>query len=145
MKIEIFQRIRKIKINKEFLKNKLIRLKKIINPPPKKVFVYLVNNRKIKLLNKEFLKKNGFTDVISFKYSKDFGELIISVEECEKNAKIYSNTLEEELLYVIIHGILHLKGYRDYNKKEREKMLSIQDEIFSVIMQNEKQKKFFFA
>ena len=134
MEIEIFQRMRKIKINKEFLKEKITRLENIIKPPPKKISIYLVNNRTIKSLNKKFLKKNGFTDVISFKYSKDFGELLISLEECKKNAEIYSNTLEEEVLYVIIHGILHLKGYKDYNEKEKKEMFLLQDKIFNMII-----------
>jgi probable rRNA maturation factor len=134
MEIEVLQRMKKIKINKEFLKEKIARLKKIIIPPPKKVSIYLVNNRTIKSLNKKFLKKNGFTDVISFKYSKNSGELIISLEECMKNAEIYSHTLEEEVLYVIIHGILHLKGYRDYNEKERKEMFSLQDKVFNMII-----------
>lgn len=133
MDIEVLMRVRKIKIDKEFLKSKLSKLKQMIKPPPKRILVYLVNNKTIKLLNKRFFKKNCFTDVISFKYSRDFGELIISIEECNKNAKIYSHTIEEEIIYVIIHGILHLKGYRDYEEEDKKEMFLLQDKIFNLI------------
>ncbi|MCM8801699.1 MAG: rRNA maturation RNase YbeY [Candidatus Omnitrophica bacterium] len=134
MEIEIIQKVRKIKINKEFLKNKLDKLKQVINPPPKKIIVYLVNNKTIKNLNRRFFKKNIPTDIISFKYSRNFGELIISIEQCNENAQIYKHSIEKELIYVIIHGILHLKGYKDYKEKERNEMFSVQDRIFSLII-----------
>ncbi|MFN4226891.1 MAG: rRNA maturation RNase YbeY [Candidatus Ratteibacteria bacterium] len=126
--------MRKIKVNKEFLKDKLDKLKKIIKSPPKKVIVYLVNNRTIKSLNRKFFKKNTSTDIISFKYSRDFGELIVSIEQCNENAKIYNHTLEQELVYVIIHGILHLKGYKDSKEKEKKEMFLKQDKIFYSII-----------
>ncbi len=134
MEIEIIQKMRKIKINKEFLKEKLEKLKQVVTPPPKRVLVYLVNNKTIKTLNRKFFKKNIPTDILSFKYSRNFGELIISIEQCNENAKIYQNTLEKELIYVIIHGILHLKGYKDYKEKEKNEMFFVQDRIFSLIM-----------
>ncbi|MCM8784640.1 MAG: rRNA maturation RNase YbeY [Candidatus Omnitrophica bacterium] len=110
------------------------KLKQVINPPPKKIIVYLVNNKTIKNLNRRFFKKNIPTDIISFKYSRNFGELIISIEQCNENAQIYKHSIEKELIYVIIHGILHLKGYKDYKEKERNEMFSVQDRIFSLII-----------
>ncbi|MGC8976218.1 MAG: rRNA maturation RNase YbeY [Candidatus Ratteibacteria bacterium] len=145
VEIKIFYRQRKIKLNKELLNEKIERLKEIIEVPLKQISVYLVNNKIIKNLNKKFLNKNNFTDVLTFKLSRNFGEIIISVEECKKNAKVYGNTLENEILYVLIHGILHLMNYKDYTEKEREKMFKIQNEIFKNLINDEAQKKFKFA
>ncbi len=142
VEIELYQKQKKFKINEEFLREKIEILKNIIKTPIKKIFVYLVSNRMIKKLNKLFFNKNSPTDVIAFKYRDNCGEIIISVEECKKNAKIYSNTIEEEILYVLIHGILHLNGYRDYSEKEREKMFKKQNNIFYEIVKNEKKESY---
>ncbi|MCS7180501.1 MAG: rRNA maturation RNase YbeY [bacterium] len=125
-------------MDEEFLNSKIEKIQKILNPPPTKISIYFVNNKVIRSLNKKFFKKDSPTDVISFKYSPNYGEIVLSIEECGKNAQIYSHTLEEEIIYVIIHGILHLKGFRDYNIKEKRKMFTIQDRIFEKVMKNEK-------
>ncbi|MCM8772033.1 MAG: rRNA maturation RNase YbeY [Candidatus Omnitrophica bacterium] len=134
IEIEIFQKQKKVKVNEDYIKMMVDEIKKYILPPPKKVSIYLVNNKKIKDLNRKFLNVNSYTDILAFKYSKNYGELIISVDECKKNSQIYRNNLENEILYVIIHGLLHLKGYTDYTEKEREKMFLKQDEIFEKII-----------
>ncbi|MCM8818024.1 MAG: rRNA maturation RNase YbeY [Candidatus Omnitrophica bacterium] len=139
VRVEIYQIQKKIKINEHFIEKKVKEIKKFISPPPEKIAIYFVSSRKIRELNRKFMNKNDFTDVLTFKYSKNYGEIIISVEECLKNSKIYSNTLEEEILYVIIHGFLHLKGYRDYKEEEKKKMVEKQNKIFrTIISRNEK-------
>jgi probable rRNA maturation factor len=145
VEIELYQKQRKIKIDEEFLKEKIEVLKNIIKIQLKKIFVYLVGNRMIKKINKIFFNKNKPTDVVTFKYLDGSGEIIISVEECKKNAKLYSNTIEEEILYVLIHGVLHLNGYKDSSEEERKKMFKKQDEIFSKIIKNEKKEKLYIA
>jgi probable rRNA maturation factor len=145
VEIELYQRQKKIRVDEEFLKEKIGILEKIVETSLKKIFVYLVDNKTIKKLNKIFLNKNTSTDVLSFKYPDGSGEIIISVEECKKNAKNYSNTLNEEILYVLIHGILHLNGYEDYSEKDREKMFKKQDEIFCKIVKNEKKEKLYIT
>lgn len=134
IKIEIFQKQKKVKINEDYIKTMVEEVKKYILPPPENVSIYFVNNKKIKELNKKFLNVNNYTDVLTFRYSKNYGELIISIDECKKNAQIYGNELEDEILYVIIHGLLHLKGFTDYTEKERKKMFLKQDEIFKKIV-----------
>jgi probable rRNA maturation factor len=145
VEIELYQKQRKIKIDEEFLKEKIEVLKNIIKIQLKKIFVYLVGNRMIKRINKIFFNKNKPTDVVTFKYLDGLGEIIISVEECKKNAKLYSNTIEEEILYVLIHGVLHLNGYKDSSQEERKKMFKKQDAIFSKIIKNEKKEKLYIA
>jgi len=134
---------RKQRINKDFLIKSLSILKEIIDGLPSTIGIIFVSNRRIRKLNKEFLGRDCETDVLSFSLSKDYGEIIISVEEAFKNAKRYSHTFDQELLYLIIHGLLHLKGYEDYNKEDYEKMKKIQDRIYRKVMRkikNEKEK-----
>lgn len=138
IEIQLILKQRKIKVNKDWIAKHLEKIKKIISPPPEKIGIYLINNKKIKELNKKFLKKNQTTDVMAFRISKNYGEIFISVDEAFKNAPLYFHTLEEEILYLIIHGILHLKGFKDYTEKEKRKMFKKQDEIFKIIKNEEK-------
>lgn len=76
-------------------------------------------------LNLGFLKHNTLTDIITFDNSEKTsvleGEIYISVERVEENAKKYNVPFEDELNRVMIHGILHLLGYKD--KKPTEKAI----------------------
>jgi probable rRNA maturation factor len=76
-------------------------------------------------LNQGFLKHNTLTDIITFDNSVEAsvleGEIYISVERVKENAKKYNVPFEDELRRVMIHGVLHLLGYKD--KKPTEKAL----------------------
>jgi len=68
-------------------------------------------------MNRQFLKHDTFTDIITFPLSAKrdpiIAEIYISVERVKENAKTYSVSYQNELLRVIIHGALHLCGYAD--------------------------------
>ncbi|MGI6479098.1 MAG: rRNA maturation RNase YbeY [Salinivirgaceae bacterium] len=72
--------------------------------------------------NIEYLNHNFYTDIITFDYSskdKIFGDLFISYDRVVENAKQYENVTIDELKRVIIHGILHLLGYKDQTPPEK--------------------------
>jgi probable rRNA maturation factor len=84
-------------------------------------------------LNEEYLDHDTYTDIITFDYSVGKilqGDIYISTERVEENAREYNVSFEEELRRVLIHGVLHLAGYKDkteeesslMRKKEEEKM-----------------------
>jgi len=79
-------------------------------------------------INKHYLKHDTYTDIITFDYSKESkllpisGDIFISIERVKENAKKFSKTTEEELQRIIIHGILHLLGYKDKTKAAKEEM-----------------------
>ncbi len=97
---------------------------------PVTVGVILVGQRCIKGLNRRFLKKNSGTDILSFRVSRGYGELIISAETAAAQAAEYGHTTESELIYLVIHGVLHLAGGRDYTPAEYRAMKKTQDGIF---------------
>lgn len=82
-------------------------------------------------LNKKFLKHDYFTDTLSFPLSspKDpiVGESYISIDRIISNSKKFKESYDIELLRVIIHSCLHLCGYLDKPKKNRNLMLSKQN------------------
>lgn len=73
-------------------------------------------------LNLKYFNNQNFTDVITFDYSEGnlvSGDIYISIERVEENAKIFKKLFIEELFRVMAHGVLHLTGYSDSNKSER--------------------------
>ncbi|MCD6521797.1 rRNA maturation RNase YbeY [Candidatus Calescamantes bacterium] len=97
----------------------------------KKVNVFITNDKRIREMNYQFRKINQPTDVLSFPYHEKnlWGEIVISLERIRENALKYNVEEREELLRVLIHGILHLKGERDYSREERRRMFSKQEEL----------------
>ena len=81
-------------------------------------------------INKEFLKHNYFTDVITFDNGDKGtvgGEVYISIDTLRRNTKLYRVSLGEEVVRVLIHGTLHLCGYLDKDDKSRDKMFRKQE------------------
>lgn len=76
-------------------------------------------------INIQFLNHNTYTDIITFNYNegkKVSGDVFISVDRIKENAAKYGVDFEEELHRVIIHGVLHLCGYKDKSKADSEIM-----------------------
>ena len=75
--------------------------------------------------NIEFLNHETLTDVIAFDYSKNIqisGDIFISIDRVKENAKIFQETFLTELNRVMVHGLLHLLGYKDKTKKNAKQM-----------------------
>ena len=93
-------------------------------------------------LNEQFLNHDTHTDIITFDYSKNKSlkaEFFISLWAVSLSAKEYSQSLENEILRVVIHGILHCLGYKDDSKRNKHKMRELEDkfiEMFHVKQKN---------
>jgi probable rRNA maturation factor len=86
----------------------------------KEVSIVLVYSDIIKKLNKQYRKKNKFTDVLSFEGEGDeLGEIVICLEEVRKNSQKDKSDFRKELATVFIHGLLHLSGY-DHEKSKKK-------------------------
>ena len=95
------------------------------------VKIIITDDTTLKAMNKQFLKHNYFTDVITFNYNMENiinGEVYLSIDTVKRNALNYKVSLTEEVRRVIIHGILHLVGYDD--KEPKDKMLMRRKEDF---------------
>ena len=82
-------------------------------------------------INLEYLNHDTLTDIISFDYTVGNelnGDIFVSVERVEDNAKDFNVSFIEELKRVLAHGILHYCGYKDKSDSEAELMRSKEDE-----------------
>ncbi|NQS89468.1 rRNA maturation RNase YbeY [Patescibacteria group bacterium] len=109
----------------------------------KEISITLVSDNKIRQLNRKFHKVDSFTDVLAFPMEDDFvstkdilGDVVISPEVALRQAKKHS--FEDELALLVIHGVLHLLGYRDEKKKMREMMENRERRILKQMGINEK-------
>ena len=88
-------------------------------------YIYTSDEYLLKL-NREYLKHNTFTDIITFDQStqKDLieADIYISIDRIKENANSLTTSFVEELHRVMIHGILHLLGYGDKTASERQVM-----------------------
>jgi rRNA maturation RNase YbeY len=99
--------------------------------------INFVNVNKIKKINSKYLNHEYSTDIITFNYSdiieKIDGEIFISVEDAIENAKKYKVSLNEEMARLIIHGILHLLGFDDINKKDKIMMKRQENKLLNTL------------
>jgi len=81
-------------------------------------------------INKQFLKKDYYTDVISFDYTEKgviSGDIMISLDRVKENATNIGVTYIDELKRIMVHGLLHLIGYEDSTVELRANMSRMED------------------
>jgi len=95
-----------------------------------KISVIFCSDEYLLNINREYLKHDYYTDIITFNYGEDnlvTGDLFISVERVAENSLIYSQSIEKELYRVIYHGILHLVGFDDKDDASGKVMKAKED------------------
>ena len=140
----IIQNKSRIQISLPWLKKKLAQIIRATKVPEIDLDLTLVSDPFIKKLNAQYRKKNKPTDVLSFplhekkkarKGSVFLGDVIISLPTARKQAKEHDVDFKEELLFLIIHGTLHLLAY-DHEKSEKEAkiMQRLEKEILQKVL-----------
>lgn len=92
------------------------------------------SEEKILEINRQYLNHDYFTDIITFDYSEKniiSGDIFISPETLKTNAIQFNVTFEEELLRIIIHGILHLCGQDDKTPDSKLQMTAKEDKALN--------------
>ncbi|MDC0216328.1 rRNA maturation RNase YbeY [Candidatus Pelagibacter sp.] len=130
---------KKIKNPQNYIKKRLIKLSKIsfFKKKSKNLTILLTKNKKMKMLNKKFRKKNKSTDVLSFPFNKKkslkkneyLGDIAISYEIIDQRSK-YSNFIKE-FDKIWVHGYLHLLGYSHKKKKDFIKMEKLENLVLN--------------
>lgn len=87
-------------------------------------------------INRDYLKHSSLTDIVTFDNSEsDFeieGDIFISIDRVKENARKFNVSFLDELHRVMIHGVLHLLGYQDKSKSQKERMRKTEDAYLSL-------------
>lgn len=87
-------------------------------------------------INRDYLNHDYYTDIITFDYSQDqtiAGDIYISIDRIEENAREYAVGFQEELMRVIAHGCLHLIGYKDKTDEDQNLMTKKEEASLSLL------------
>lgn len=98
------------------------------------LLIVFVDNQKIQEINRQFFGRDRSTDVIAFSYNAEeetWGEIIISIDRAEEQAREYGVTLQNEVARLAVHGILHLAGYEDETDELKSVMHCKEDEYLA--------------
>jgi len=89
-------------------------------------------------LNKTHLNHNTLTDILTFQYSAIgepiISDIFISIDRLRDNSGIYHNSFKDELYRVVLHGALHLCGYKDKSKTEMAQMRAAEDKYLNLYL-----------
>ena len=120
------------------LKNSNDWLKKVITTENKQlgeiVFVFCTDSYLLEK-NIQFLNHDTLTDVITFDYCEGdqiSGDILISIDRVQENSEIFEVAFLGELDRVMVHGLLHLLGYKDKTKQDAKLMRSKEDFYLSI-------------
>jgi probable rRNA maturation factor len=144
MKIQIENKQNKIKLDRRKIRSTVTKLLRYLNCPDKEVSLLFVNNEIIQLLNKQYLGKDKPTNVLSFSLQEGeysyvnphiLGDIVISVDTALRDATAEDLPLEQEIDFLIIHGLLHLLGYNHENTttEETKKMRAKERELSKIL------------
>lgn len=110
------------------------------------VNVVLTNAKNIKSINKEHRGIDKETDVLSFPmFEKDeianldntnediLGDMVISIERVEEQAKEYGHSFERELAYMVVHSFYHLLGYDHMTEKDKKEMREKEENVLGIL------------
>lgn len=111
----------------EKVAEKFLRYYKLKN---KNISIAFVGDTVMRRLNKQNRGKDKATDILSFAgEGSDFGEIIIDFAQIRRQAPKYSKSAKEELIFILVHGLLHLLGYDDDTEEKRLEMIGMGEEF----------------
>lgn len=124
------------------IKKKAQRILELLDLENKRLSIVLTDDHQIKKLNRRYLNKNRATDVLAFSMTEGkrigsldlLGDVVISLDTAKKAAQRYNTGFENEFFLYLIHGILHLIGYKDGKVNERKVMEKMQQRILKFII-----------
>lgn len=114
--------------------------------PHTEVSLVLADDEYIQVLNRQYRDKDCSTDVLSFALNEGeeplmidgpeevlLGDIIISLETATRQAEEFGHSLERELAYLTVHGILHLLGYDHMTEDDKKEMRQEEEYVLSFL------------
>lgn len=97
----------------------------------REVSIAFVTDRRMAALNRRFHGIGRSTDVLAFPYGNGAGEVIISAERARVQAARFGNPFAREIALYVIHGLLHLEGFRDHPPRERRRLARAEHRVLA--------------
>lgn len=131
VRINVINQNKKKRINLKLVKKTIRFVLKRLNRKKRKIDlnIIFVKDAYIKRLNRIYKHKGYATDVLCFCISGTQTDIFISTDRALANSRRFKTSFINELNLYVIHGILHMFGFRDGTRSERKKMERVQDEI----------------
>jgi len=95
-----------------------------------------VDKKQMIKINKKHLNHNYLTDVLAFNYSEDSkiqGDVFVSEEMVRANAQEYTQSFSDELMRVMLHGLLHLCGHNDKTPEQQNRIRDLEDKYLKLL------------
>lgn len=105
----------------EWLERVILNENRMIGP----INFVFVSDEDLLQMNSKYLDHDYYTDILSFDYSEKHeisGDIFISVDRVKENASLYKVDCVDEIRRVMVHGVLHLLGYKDESKEDKREM-----------------------
>jgi rRNA maturation RNase YbeY len=99
------------------------------------VAVILCSDPYLLHMNRHYLQHDYYTDIITFDYTENNllgGDLFISIDTVRVHAETYNQPFLRELHRVIVHGLLHLCGYKDATPAQQQRMRKTEDKYLAL-------------
>jgi probable rRNA maturation factor len=98
------------------------------------ITVALVDDIRLQTLHRDFMGIDTPTDIMTFPSDESAGdtqggELAISVDHAMTQAAAWGHSPQEEIAFLVVHGLLHLAGWRDDTEEQRQRMLGRQQDL----------------
>lgn len=125
-----FNNLPSFKLNEQDLADWIYECVKEKDATIKRLDINFIKEDEMLNLNQRHLKHDNHTDILTFSYNDRRtieSEIFISFERACQNAKMYSETPENEILRLISHGLLHIFGMKDSTKELKELMVKEED------------------
>lgn len=131
MPVHMQSHVRRFTFDRAYLKHSARTILANIGEPSAELGILLVGNQRMRSLNRRYRGKDHTTDVLAFAIREAtvphvpylapnmLGDVVIAVPTAARQAKQGQRSLDEELMVLLIHGILHLRGY-DHERSEKE-------------------------
>lgn len=106
-----------------------------------KLGVAVVDDKRMRELNRQYRGQDQTTDVLAFPQREELpsgvyslGEVVINKDQARESAKKYGVSEKEEMVRLLVHGALHILGFRDDTSAKKEKMEQLQERVVKKVM-----------
>ena len=141
MSVSIQCHVKSVSVRQGTLRRVTGRLLRLLDETQAEVCIALIGDTKMRRLNRTYRNRDRTTDVLAFAYreagsgvSQLLGDVVISVPTARRQAQAFGHSLDEELLRLLIHGVLHLVGYdHEQSRHQARRMQQKETELFDAL------------